>query len=95
MRPIAFHALAIAPLALAAVPAQADEISLRVAYSAADLTTADGLTQLKDRVAAAADEACAPAREWVLSGTVSDCTATLMRKALDEIERLRAEAGAP
>lgn len=91
MRITLFASLALAtltPLAIAA-PAQAEEVTMRVAFDDLDLTTKTGKAELNARLSDAAEEACAPAQDWVRSGSVaSDCKATLLRKARTEVAEL-------
>jgi UrcA family protein len=78
--------LALATVAIAAVPAQAEEVTMRVAFDDLDLTTKVGKAELNARLSDAADEACAPAADWLRSGSVSaDCKSTLLRKARTEV----------
>jgi UrcA family protein len=78
--------LALAAVAIAAVPAQAEEVTMRVAFDDLDLTTRMGKAELNARLSDAADEACAPSAQWVRSVSVSgDCKSTLMRKARSEV----------
>ena len=88
----ALFSLALATLTLAAVPAQAEEVTMRVAYDDLDLSTKTGKAELNARLSDAADEACAPAKDWVLStGVGADCKSTLMRKARIEVASLLVE----
>lgn len=83
-------------LALVAAPASAEEVTMRVPYGDIDLSSEYELAALKDRIVDAAEEACAPAKEWVLSsGSASDCKAKLTRKAMAEVEARRAETAQP
>jgi UrcA family protein len=84
--------IALATLAVAAVPAQAEEVTMRVSFDDLDLTTKSGKAELNARLSDAADEACAPAVDWVRSGSVSsDCKSTMLRKARGEVAAMLVE----
>lgn len=76
--------IAVATLAIA-VPAQAEEVTMRVAFDDLDLSTKSGKAELNARLSDAADEACAPAADWLRSAGASDCKSTLLRKARSEV----------
>jgi UrcA family protein len=90
------RSIAFIALILVAAPAAAEEMTLRVVYADLDLSNEYEVAALKARIADAADEACAPAKDWVLStASVAVCKTTLTRKALAEVEARRAEAAQP
>jgi UrcA family protein len=85
MRTTLFASLALATLAVA-VPAQAEEVTMKVSFEDLDLTTKSGQAELNSRLVDAAEEACATSDDWVRSVAVTaDCKATLLRKARTEV----------
>jgi UrcA family protein len=82
--------IALIALGLVAAPVSAEEVTLRVAYDDAELTTDIGYAAVAARITAAADSACAVSDEWVLSySPSSDCKAKLTRLAMAELDSRR------
>jgi len=90
MRFSLLRSLAFAVLALSAAPVMAEEVTLRVAYDDTELATDVGYAVVTARIEAAADTACAVTDDWVMSfGRAPSCKATLVRKALAELDSRR------
>jgi UrcA family protein len=82
--------IALIAFGLVAAPVSAEEVTLRVAYDEAELTTDIGYAVVAARISAAADAACAVSDDWVLSfSPSSDCKATLTRLAMAELDSRR------